>query len=104
MLILKDFGRGLGIVEQLIDFLNLLSLHSLFSLYTTQQTGGGQQLYSIPEKKQDRRNKLTVFSLTVGRETEVRCLFLKYFSLCELPSSNHKVTQIKHRRFLEWVK
>lgn len=53
MLVLEDFGRGFGVVEQLVDFLDLLSLHCLFSLNTAQQTGWSQQLYSIPERKQE---------------------------------------------------
>lgn len=51
MLILKDFGRGLGIVKQLVDFLHLLPLHGLLSLNTTQHAGWCQQLDSIPERK-----------------------------------------------------
>lgn len=55
MLILEDFGGGLGVVEQLVDFLHLLPLHGLFALNTAQQTGWRQQLYSIPERKQEVR-------------------------------------------------
>lgn len=55
MLILEDFGGGLGVVEQLVDFFYLLPLHGLFALNTAQQTGWRQQLYSIPERKQEVR-------------------------------------------------
>lgn len=51
MLILEDFCRGLGVVEQLVDFLNLLPLHGLFSLNSAQQTGRRKQLNSVPEGK-----------------------------------------------------
>lgn len=47
MLVLEDFGGGLGVVEQLVDFLYLLPLHRLFSLNATQQTGWCQQLHCI---------------------------------------------------------
>ena len=53
MLILEDFGRRLGVVEQLVDFLYLLPLHILFSLNTAQQAGWSQQLGSVPERKQE---------------------------------------------------
>lgn len=52
MLILEDFSGGLCIVEQLIDFLYLLPLHCLFSLNPAQQASWGEQLYSVPERKQ----------------------------------------------------
>lgn len=49
MLVLQDFGGRLGIVEKLIDLLDLLPLHRFFSLNTTQQTGWSQQLDGVPE-------------------------------------------------------
>lgn len=51
MLILKDFCWGLGVVEQLVDFLHLLPLHRLLPLNTTQHTGWCQQLYGVPARK-----------------------------------------------------
>lgn len=53
MLILEDFGRRLGIVEQLVDFFYLLPLHGFFTLNTAQQTGRRQELYSVPEGKRE---------------------------------------------------
>lgn len=51
LLILEDFGGGLGVVEQLVAFLHLLPLHGLFSLSTGQYTGWCQQVRSIPDEK-----------------------------------------------------
>lgn len=53
MLILEDFCRGLGVVEQLVDFLHLFPLHGLFSLNSAQQTGWRKQLNCVPEGKQE---------------------------------------------------
>lgn len=50
LLVLEDLGGGLGVVEQLVDFLDLLPLHGLFALNSAQQTGWGQQLQGIPEE------------------------------------------------------
>lgn len=49
LLILEDLSGGLGVVEQLVDFLDLLSVHGLFALNSAQQTGWCQQLQGIPE-------------------------------------------------------
>lgn len=51
MLVLEDFGGGLGVVEQLVDLLYLLPLHGLFPLNTAQQAGWCQQLYGVPERE-----------------------------------------------------
>lgn len=53
LLILEDLGGGLGVVEELVDLLDLLPLHGLFALNSAQQTGWGQQLQGIPEKTGD---------------------------------------------------
>lgn len=50
LLILEDFGRGFGVIEQLVAFLYLLPLHSLSSLNAGQYAGRCQQLQSIPEE------------------------------------------------------
>lgn len=50
LLILEDLGGGLGVVEELVDFLHLLPLHALFALNSAQQAGWGQQLQGIPEE------------------------------------------------------
>lgn len=56
MLVLEDFGRRFSVIEQLVNFLNLLSLHGLFSLNTAQQAGWSQQLDGVPGRKQEIRN------------------------------------------------
>lgn len=53
MLVLEDFGRGLGVVEELVDLLHLLSLHVLFTLNSAQQMSRRQQLQRISARKQD---------------------------------------------------
>lgn len=53
LLILEDLGGGLGVVEELVDLLDLLPLHGLFALNSAQQIGWGQQLQGIPEKTGD---------------------------------------------------
>lgn len=53
LLILEDLSGGLGVVEQLVDFLHLLSVHGLFALNSAQQTGWCQQLQGIPEETGD---------------------------------------------------
>ncbi len=68
MLILKDFGRRLGVVEQLVYLLDLLPLHALFSLNSAKQTGRRQQLYGVPERKRKKRDAQYTHILT----TEVR--------------------------------
>lgn len=49
VLVLEDFSRRLSVIKQLVDFLYLLPLYILFALDSSQQTGGCQQLYSIPK-------------------------------------------------------
>lgn len=65
MLILEDFGGGLSVVEQLVDFLDLLPLHVLFSLNAAQQAGWRQKLYSVPERKQQVRATQYTHTFTV---------------------------------------
>lgn len=48
MLILEDLCRGLGIIEQLVDFFHLLPLHRLLPLDSAQHAGWGQQLDGVP--------------------------------------------------------
>ena len=49
MLILKDLGGRLGVVEELIDLLHLLPLHPFLPLDAAQQAGWGQQLHGVPQ-------------------------------------------------------
>lgn len=90
MLILEDFGRGFGIVEQFVDFLDLLSLHSFFTLNTAQQAGWSQQLYSIPERKQEIRATQYSHTWYLSFVHIVLCLFRMFFccSLLTLYTDN----------------
>lgn len=53
MLVLEDFGGGLGVVKQLVDFLHLLSLHRFFALNSAQQTAWSQQLHGVPARNEE---------------------------------------------------
>ena len=71
MLVLEDFGGGLGVVEQLVDLLHLLPLHALFPLNTAQQAGWCQQLHSVPAGKHTRYVQLLELHCTLNTSTSV---------------------------------
>lgn len=63
LLILEDLGGRLGVVEQLVDFLDLLPLHRLFALDPAQQAGRCQQLQGVPgETGGEKKNTQKVLS------------------------------------------
>lgn len=48
LLVGQDFGRGLGIVEELTDLLDVLFLDTVLPVDLSQQVGRGQQLHRVP--------------------------------------------------------
>lgn len=48
LLVSQDFGRGLGIIEELTDLLDVLLLNAILPIDLSKQVGRGQQLHRVP--------------------------------------------------------
>ena len=76
LLVLEDLCRGLGIIEELIDLLNLLPLHTFLTLNTPQKIGRGHQLHCIPgtwEVRGQYAHKAVRHACTHRIHTQVTC-------------------------------